>query len=70
MRKTASQKTLCQVLRYLRPYRPLVVLTNVLAAATVAFSLYVPILIGRAIDHIVGPSQVAFSPIFKILLQV
>lgn len=63
-------QTLRQVLTYLKPYRGYVALTILLAAVTVALTLYVPILIGRAIDSIVGPGQVAFSAIGSILLQV
>ncbi len=44
-------------------------LFSVTAAATVAGTLYLPILMGEAIDHIIGPGQVHFTVIGKILLS-
>ena len=67
--KKSPGRTLRKVLACLRPYRVHVVLTVLLAAASVAATLYLPILIGRAIDQIVGPGQVAFGAIGKILWQ-
>jgi len=42
----------------------------VLATATVALTLYVPILIGRAIDCIIGPGNVDFEAISKLLFKI
>jgi len=41
-----------------------------MAAVTVASSLYVPILIGNAIDYIIGPQNVEFKAITAILSEV
>ena len=41
--------------QYIRRYRILVILSVLLAAASVALTLGTPILLGRAIDHMVGP---------------
>ena len=41
--------------QYIRRYRILVILSVLLAAASVALTLVTPILLGRAIDHMVGP---------------
>ena len=49
-----------RILRYIRPHLPLLVFSLVLALLVVALTLYVPILVGRAIDCIVAPGQVAF----------
>ena len=46
-------KTIKQVLHYLKRYIPLMLLSLLLAVFIVAFTLYVPILIARAIDKIV-----------------
>ena len=37
---------------------------------TVAASLYIPILTGNAVDLILGPGQVDFAGIFKILVEI
>jgi len=58
------------VLRRLRAHAPLILLALLLAAGQVAATLYVPILVGRAIDCIVGPGRVDFAAIGKILLEV
>ena len=66
----AQKGTLKKVLRYIRPYWPLVALSILLAAVTVAASLYIPILTGNAVDLILGPGQVDFAGIFKILVEI
>ena len=66
----AQKGTLKKVLRYIRPYWILVGLSILLAAVTVAASLYIPILTGDAVDLIIGPGQVAFQGIFRILVQI
>ena len=45
--------TVRHVLRHLRPHLPLVLLSLLCAIGTVALTLYVPLLFGRAIDHMV-----------------
>ena len=59
-----------QVLRLLRPYTGRLILSLALAAATVFFTLYVPVLTGDAIDFIIGPGQVDFSGLIPILLRI
>lgn len=59
--------TLRKLLRYLRPYGLWMLLSVLLAAGSVAGTLYIPILIGRAIDYIVAPGQVAFAAVGKLL---
>ncbi len=61
--------TVKKVLQYLKKYIPLMVVSLLLAVGIVAFTLYVPILIGRAIDCIVY-GAVDLDAIVQILLQV
>lgn len=63
-------RTLGKVLRYISRYRFWLVLTLIMAAVVTALTLYVPILVGEAIDNIIGPGDVAFEAITKILLTV
>ena len=65
-----DRKTLKEVLRYLRPYRFLFVLSIIFAMITVASTLYIPILVGKTIDYIVGQNNVDFEGIFKLLIQI
>ena len=63
-------KTLRRVLHDLRRYKLWLVLTLLLSVVTVALTLYVPILVGRAIDRIEGAGNVDFSAVTRILVTV
>ena len=59
-----------RVLRYIGPHVSLVVLSLALCLISVALTLYVPILVGRAVDCIVGPNAVDFAALKPILLTI
>lgn len=60
--KHTSSWALWRVLKSLGRYLPLLLASLLLAAASVAGTLYIPILVGDAIDQIVGPGQVDLPP--------
>ncbi|WP_022776019.1 ABC transporter ATP-binding protein [Butyrivibrio sp. AE2015] len=62
--------TLKKVLRYAARYKFLIYLSMLLAVITALLSLYVPILAGRAIDHIIGKGNVDFAIVGGILLKM
>ena len=62
--------TLKKVWRYIRPHRVLLLLSLVLALVSVFATLSVPILVGRAIDCMVGIGSVDFEGIARIVLQI
>ena len=62
--------TIPKVWRYIRRYRLLLILSMLFAAATVAMTLYLPILIGNAIDLIVSPRHVDFPGIRSLLIKI
>ncbi|MDO5143090.1 MAG: ABC transporter ATP-binding protein [bacterium] len=67
----ASQKqTVKRVLAYIRPHLPRLLLSLLLALISVALTLYVPILVGRAVDCIVGRGQVDFARLAAILATI
>ena len=69
-KKNAAQKgTLKKVLKYVQRHGFFMVLSILFAAITVALTLYTPILIGDAIDLIVGKGQVDFAGIAAILIK-
>ncbi len=69
--KRVNQKqTLLKVFNYIQKYKLLLLFSIILAAVTVVFTLYVPILVGDAIDFIVGPGDVNFAAITKLLIQI
>ncbi|MBR4139762.1 MAG: ABC transporter ATP-binding protein, partial [Lachnospiraceae bacterium] len=62
-----KKSTLKKVLKRIEKYRLLVILSLLMAAATVVLSLYLPILTGQAVDGIVAKGLVNFTGLFKIL---
>ena len=66
-KKNTQMKTLKKVLRYMKKYIPLLVISILLATVTVAMTLYFPILTGNALDLIVGKELVDFVGITEIL---
>lgn len=65
--KIKEKSTMKKVLRYVGTYWYLVVLSILLAAVSALLTLYVPILIGDAIDLIVEQGRVDFTSIFVYL---
>lgn len=59
-----------RVLQYIGPHVSLVVLSLALCLISVALTLYVPILVGRAVDCIVGPNAVDFAALTPILMTI
>ena len=73
MKKVVTEQqetTIKKVLDYIRRYWIYLGLSIVLAAVTVALTLYIPILTGRAVDLIVTKGQVDFSGILVILERI
>ena len=69
--KLSMQKgTVSKVLKYIKKYRFLLVLSLALAAASVALTLYVPVLIGDAIDYIIGENNVDFAAVTEYLIKI
>ena len=68
MKDESSMQTLRRVLSYLRRAWPLLALSILLAVASVAGTLYIPILIGDAIDEIAAPGQVNLTAVAKLTL--
>ena len=66
----AAPGTMKRVLQALRPYQGLILLSVLFSTAAVALTLYLPVLVGRAIDHIVGPGKVSFREIRTVLLEI
>ena len=69
-KQTAAPGTMKRVLEALGPYRPLILLSVLFSALTVALTLYIPVLVGRAIDRILGPGRVDFNGVGKLLLEI
>lgn len=68
--KGRQKETLFQLLKYMRRYWLYLGVSLITAAVSVAFTLYVPILIGETIDLIVAKGLVDFASITTILYQM
>ena len=69
-KRSAQMGTLKKVLRYIARYRLLVAVSLLLAALSVALTLYVPIVVGDAIDFIVEAGRVDFAQILRCLVVI
>ena len=71
-KKMSSEQSevLKKVLRYMRRYWFYLVISILLAAITVASTLYIPLLTGDAVDCIVGKGHVDWAGVFAVLKQM
>ena len=66
----AQLPVLKKVLHRVRRYWPVLILSLVLAAVYVAMTLYIPVLVGQAIDAMVDAGKVDFLALANSLIQV
>ena len=67
MERSRQKDTFIKVLKYMKPYWFYLALSLVLAAVTVALTLYLPKLTGFAVDKIIEQGRVDFPGILQIL---
>lgn len=63
-----NKKTLRQILALIKPYMHYLIFSLIFSVISVASSLYAPILVGDAVDYIIGKEQVVFEEIMRIIL--
>lgn len=63
--RKVQKSTLMKVFGYIKGYMPFLILSIIFAALSVVLTLYLPILIGDAIDMVVGKGDVDFDGIFS-----
>ena len=66
----SNKEVLKKVSSYVGRYRAHLVFSMLLAVISVAGMLYIPILIGRAIDNIIGAGKVDFNALINILIMI
>lgn len=66
----ASRSTIMEVLRYIKRYTPGLILSFTFAAISVVLTLYIPIVVGDAIDLIIEPGKVDFTAMLPLLIRV
>ena len=65
-----NKSTFVKLLKRIKKHSFFIILSLIMAAVTVATTLYVPILVGRGIDCIIGVDNVDFAKIVNILIQI
>ena len=68
--KKAPQGTLKKVLLHIKKYSPFLLLSVIFAAASSIAMLYIPILVGDAVDLIVSKGNVDFKGVLKIAGEI
>ena len=70
MKKNMNKNTVKKVLFYVGKYKIHLFISIILAAMSVASSLYIPVLAGKAIDEIVAPGKVNFYALLPFLYHI
>ena len=65
-----NKSTFVKLLKRIKKHSFFIILSLIMAAVTVVTTLYVPILVGRGIDCIIGVDNVDFAKIVKILIRI
>ncbi len=65
-----TRRILGKILKSIRPYRLLVVLSLLLAVISVVLTLYIPILTGRGVDRIIDRGLVDFEGLLEIIRNI
>lgn len=68
--KKTDRRTISKVLKFMKPYRLMLLGSVLFAFFSVALQLYVPILVGNTVDLIVGPGKVDMQGVGKILMTI
>lgn len=69
-KQTKQMETIKKVLHYLGKYRIFLAFSVLLAAVSVALTLYIPKLTGNAVDYIIAEGLVDFPGVFRIMIQI
>ena len=67
IKKQKSGITLLRIMGYLKKYWYLFVLAIIFAMVNSTFEIFIPLIIGKGIDHIVGVGQVEFDALLKYI---
>lgn len=65
-----QNQTIKRVLKYIKGYKVYLIISILLAVVTVALTLYIPVLVGNAIDCIVDMGKVDFNAIKPVLVKI
>ena len=64
------KSTLRRLLSFVRPYKRFLIFALIASAINIIFTLWTPVLIGQAIDAMIGPHKVKFALLFQKLILI
>ena len=67
MKKSSPIK---KTLQRIKPYSGYLALSMLTALVSISLTLYIPVLVGNAVDHIIGKGNVSFEDVARILLYI
>lgn len=70
MKKKTQQETILKILRYIKHYWWLILVSLFCAAVSVVFTLYLPTLTGYAVDAMIDKGQVDFTILKELLVKM
>ncbi|MFI3207432.1 MAG: ABC transporter ATP-binding protein, partial [Clostridia bacterium] len=65
-----KKDTIIKILKRIKPFRTKIIFVVLFAVVSVTLSLYIPILVGRAIDYMIGVGNVEFSNITQTMITL
>lgn len=65
-----NKSTVSKILARIKPYTGFLILALISAIISVSLTLYIPVLIGQAIDNIIDKGNVNFSNVIQILIYI
>ena len=65
-----NKSTVSKILSKIKPYTGYLILALISAIISVSLTLYIPVLVGQAIDNIVDKGNVNFENIIQILIYI
>ena len=65
-----NKSTVSKILARIKPYTGFLILALISAIISVSLTLYIPVLIGQAIDNIIDKSNVNFANVIQILIYI
>lgn len=65
-----KKETLLSIVRLIKPYKYIFVIAQIMAALSVGLTLYIPVIIGQAIDMIISKGCVDFTGLLPLLVRL
>lgn len=68
--KSSRKDTAMRIARLIKPYKGTFIMAQIMAAVSVALTLYAPVIIGEGVDLIVGKCNVNFDALVPLMIRL